>query len=269
MINSHFKRSSLFLFSFLLLSCGEALTKSPPKATISQNKCEFQEHLGRLQTGDIIFQESRSSQSKVIQSVTDSRWSHVGVVYRYHPQLGLDKKMRKPGLYVLEAIHPVTITPIDRWIRRGVNCDFVVMRVKPEWQKKLSSSISTQAFSRAILKEFKKFENKPYDRLFQPDDQALYCSELVSKIYKPLGLEIGQWVPIKSLHLKTRGFESFKKERLAPLAKQKNISVEELFDKGYQRGKTHHAPLKDKAIVTPVSQIQDPKLQCIVGCQLL
>ncbi len=73
------------------------------------------------QTGDIIFQISRSSQSKAIQLATHSDYSHTGM---------LVIRNKKP--YVFEAVGPVKYTPLKQWIAHGekgkrVAAVFVVM----------------------------------------------------------------------------------------------------------------------------------------------
>ena len=73
----------------------------------------------KLQNGDIIFQTSQSNQSKAIQLATHSPYSHVGIIYQ------IDGKW-----YVYEAVQPVKLTPIQKWIKRGKNGHFVVKRLK-------------------------------------------------------------------------------------------------------------------------------------------
>ena len=60
------------------------------------------------QTGDIIFQISRSSQSKAIQLATHSDYSHTGMLV-----------MRNKKPYVFEAVGPVKYTPLKQWIAHG------------------------------------------------------------------------------------------------------------------------------------------------------
>ena len=84
---------------------------SPTIATIS-NEIE-------LLNGDIIFQTSRSSQSKAIQLATKSKYSHMGIIYQ------TDGKY-----YVYEAVQPVKLTKLDDWIKRGENSHYVVKRLK-------------------------------------------------------------------------------------------------------------------------------------------
>ncbi len=71
------------------------------------------------QTGDIIFQISRSSQSKAIQLATHSDYSHTGM---------LVIRNKKP--YVFEAVGPVKYTPLKQWIAHGEKGKYVVRRVE-------------------------------------------------------------------------------------------------------------------------------------------
>lgn len=71
------------------------------------------------QTGDIIFQVSRSSQSKAIQLATHSDYSHTGM---------LVIRNKKP--YVFEAVGPVKYTPLKQWIAHGEKGKYVVRRVE-------------------------------------------------------------------------------------------------------------------------------------------
>ena len=69
--------------------------------------------------GDIIFHTSKSSQSKAIQLATSSKYSHVGILFFINN-----------AWTVLEAVQPVKLTPLNEWIQRGVNQEFVVKRLK-------------------------------------------------------------------------------------------------------------------------------------------
>ncbi|MBD5356999.1 MAG: hypothetical protein HDR88_08370 [Bacteroides sp.] len=59
--------------------------------------------------GDILFQESKSEQSKYITEATGSRYTHCGMIYKKN---GKD--------YVLEASNTVKLTPVQEWINKGV-----------------------------------------------------------------------------------------------------------------------------------------------------
>jgi uncharacterized protein YycO len=118
----------------------------------------------KLKSGDIIFQESESSQSKAIQIATNSPYSHCGIIY---------KKDNK--VYVLEAVQPVNLTPLKDWINKGNKNHYVLKRhLKPLNQQQVQS----------MGKIGQKMIGKPYDLWFNWSDEKIYCSELVWKIYK-------------------------------------------------------------------------------------
>ena len=150
----------------------------------------------KLQNGDIIFQDSPSSQSKAIKLATHSKYSHVGIVY-----------VEKGKPYVYEAVGPVVLTPLKRWIKHGVNSKYVVKRLK-------DSSVLTPKALLKMQTVAKSFKNKPYDGLFAWSDNRIYCSELVWKIYKrSLGIELGDLKKLKSFDLSNPVVKAKLKER--------------------------------------------------------
>jgi uncharacterized protein YycO len=130
-----------------------------------------QQTWAELRDGDIVFQQSQSSQSKAIQLATHSPYSHMGIVFL---------KNSKP--YVFEAERTVVSTPLQRWIARGAGNAYVVKRVR---------NLDPDAPSK-LRKTATRFTGRPYDLYFGWSDDRIYCSELVWKIYKEAtGLEIG------------------------------------------------------------------------------
>ena len=88
-----------------------------------------------IRNGDIIFQTSKSSQSKAIQIATKSKYSHMGIIYK-----------EGDNYFVYEAIQPVKLTPFKSWIARGENQHYVIKRLKnansvltPESLKKMKA----------------------------------------------------------------------------------------------------------------------------------
>lgn len=153
---------SISLISIILSGCSSLTGKTNGKVL--------------LQDGDIIFHISKSSQSKAIQLATKSRYSHVGMVLK-----------KKNGLYVVEAIKKVSLTPLDRWIKRGVKGHFVVKRLKD------SEKLLTKQKVKSMHKAASKYVGKPYDYFFGWSDSHIYCSELVWKIYKEvLNIDVGK-----------------------------------------------------------------------------
>ena len=73
----------------------------------------------KIQNGDIIFQTSKSGQSKAIQLATNSKYSHMGIIYE-----------NEGDYFVYEAVQPVKLTPLTEWINRGENKHYVIKRLK-------------------------------------------------------------------------------------------------------------------------------------------
>jgi len=138
-----------------------------------------------LQNGDIIFQTSKSAQSKAIQIATKSKYSHMGIVYK-----------KKGKLFVYEAVQPVKLTPLKKWIKRGLKSHYVVKRLKN------SEKLLTKESLNKMMKIGEKYKGKNYDLYFEWSDKRIYCSELVWKIYKEaLNIEIGALEKLSSFDL--------------------------------------------------------------------
>jgi hypothetical protein len=139
---------------------------------------------GLFKEGDIIFQPSVSGQSLAIQVATRSKYSHCGIIV---------EKDGEP--HVFEAIRTVSLTPLADWINRGVGGHYVLMRLK-------DSSILTPAVLEAMRKSGGEFAGKGYDMYFKWSDDALYCSELVWKVYKRgAGIELAPLRVVRDYNL--------------------------------------------------------------------
>lgn len=118
-----------------------------------------------LQNGDIVFQETGSQQGKAVKAATNSRWTHVGLVF-----------FRDNKPMVIEAVQPVRITPLADFISRNPE-SFYAMRLKDADEK----------ITPAVLRKAETYCNaqlgKNYDTRFQWSDEKIYCSELVWKAY--------------------------------------------------------------------------------------
>jgi cell wall-associated NlpC family hydrolase len=129
-----------------------------------------------LRSGDLIFQESSSPQSEMVAALTSSRWTHLGVVL-----------VEPKGVRVLEAASPVKLTPLAEWIARGRGGRYVVKRVHDADQR------LTPNVEKSMRALGAKWLGLPYDLRFRWDDDALYCSELVYKLYaRGAGIELGR-----------------------------------------------------------------------------
>lgn len=150
-----------------------------------------------FESGDIIFQVSRSSQSKAIQAATGSRYSHVGMIFRKGKELS-----------VLEAVQPVKIVPLHQWISKGVNSHYVVKRLK-----NADEHLTKKAFSR-MDDMIERFLGRDYDPHFEWTDEKMYCSELVWKLYKgSTGLEIGKLQELQEFNLQHKDVKRILRQR--------------------------------------------------------
>lgn len=123
-----------------------------------------------LKEGDIVFQTSTSQQAPIIIVATHSPWSHCGIIIE-----------KADGLYVLEAVSSVKLTPYDQWVKRGKGGIVKVKRYTDE----------------PIKIKYKKYLGRPYDTTFKFGNDKWYCSELVYDIYKQqLGVELCKPKPV-------------------------------------------------------------------------
>lgn len=164
----------------LLIICGVYVNKRyfypKYKTGISQEEVDKLKKQDIIQDGDIIFHTSLSGQSKAIQLATKSKYSHCGIVYK-----------SKDKYYVFEAIQPVKLTPLDKWIARGKDGKYVIKRLKN------ADEILTAETLKKMRQIGERFMGKNYDLTFEWSDNKMYCSELIWKVYqRATGLEIGE-----------------------------------------------------------------------------
>ena len=131
--------------------------------------------LPQFQDGDIIFQESRSSQSEALRLAMHSLYTHVGVIFFNEDE---------PVVY--EAVGPVKYTPLEKWIRQGVDGHFAVKRLY------YADRYLTEDGIAELRRAGEKYAGLPYDFHFGWSDDRFYCSELVWKMYESaFGIQIG------------------------------------------------------------------------------
>lgn len=130
----------------------------------------------QLKEGDIIFQTSLSQQSKAIQLATHSKFSHCGIIYKINSEF-----------FVYEAVQPVKLTSLTKWIARGDQGHYVIKRLKQ------ADVLLTPGKREEMKKVGESFKGKGYDIYFEWSDDKIYCSELIWKMYKrSTGIEIGK-----------------------------------------------------------------------------
>ena len=104
--------------------------------------CSNSTEITDLQEGDVVFIESRSSQSPYIKVGTMSKWTHCGVIVN-----------TPEGLKVLEASKTVRLTPFSSFIEAAKNENWTVKRPTQKLQKPI---------------KYSKYLGMPYDLQFKP-----------------------------------------------------------------------------------------------------
>lgn len=132
----------------------------------------------------MLFIVNPSGQGKAIQLATHSKYTHIGIVF-----------MENGKTVVYHAVEPVKKSTLSEFISLSADGIYEVKRLKD--QRLLSDAVIA-----TMLKEAQKDLGKHYDLGFSWDDERLYCSEFVWKLYKrTLNLDVGSLKPLKSFDL--------------------------------------------------------------------
>jgi hypothetical protein len=140
-----------------------------------------------LRDGDIVFRRGlhygpgECLASNLVASVTDSPFSHEGVVCR---EGGVAWVYDVNG----EGVRKV---PFDVWARNVARHVFAVKRVRPEYRDRVAPALAfcEDAYRREV----------PYDYALGPGDDAYYCAEMIEKAFRRAGLPLSDPVPIRTL----------------------------------------------------------------------
>lgn len=150
-----------------------------------------------LQNGDMIFQSSISPQCEAIKLATNSEYTHCGIIFIIGNEIN-----------VYEAVQPVKVTPLNKWIARGQDGHFVIKRLKNS-DKVLNENVVSDMISEAEMMKGKK-----YDIYFGWSDEKIYCSELIWKIYKrAANIEVGKLQKLKEFDLTSAPVKKVMDER--------------------------------------------------------
>jgi hypothetical protein len=134
-----------------------------------------------LQAGDIVFCGNAGPQADAIREATDSPFTHCGILF-----------LQQGRLMVLEAVQPVSVSTLERFIARGSPGTFHAKRLK--------TALTREAFDRAS-QWAATLTGRDYDPMFRWDDEKLYCSELVWKVYQHAGVELCPRRHFRDYHL--------------------------------------------------------------------
>ncbi len=138
-----------------------------------------------FQDGDILFQSLNSPQCQAVKIATGSQYSHCGMI-----------NIIDGELFVLEGLQPTMLTPVEEWIKRGIDDHYVVKRLKD-----LGAQMPRQVKEK-IISAGEKYLGKDYDIYFGWSDSLIYCSGLVWKVYKEAwGIELCPLRKLKDFNL--------------------------------------------------------------------
>ena len=161
------------------------------KKYVLDNKIKFE-----YQNGDMILQTNTSGQGLAIQLATNSKYTHIGVLFKEN-----NKWM------VYEAVQPVQKVTLSEFILRGENSQYTVLRLKNDSLVKLDHV--TQKMKNYLLKQI----DKDYDWVFNWSEEEMYCSELVYKAYLNVGIKISDTKLLKDYKLSHPIVQAQLKER--------------------------------------------------------
>ncbi len=183
---------------------------------IQATSLKIEKATSQFMDGDIIFQSSMSGQSAAIQIATNSKYSHCGMIF-----------LEDGEVYVLEAVQPVKVTPLDVWITHGDDHHYVVKRLVDRGEHLNPRELSK-------MKNLgESWIGKNYDITFEWDDSRIYCSELVWKLYsRGAGLDLCALQELRDFDLTSPIVSRIVKERYGKKIPwdEKVVSPGALFD---------------------------------------
>lgn len=149
-----------------------------------------------FRNGDVVLQASRSERAALIRKASRSPYSHTGIV-----------EVASDGVFVIEAVQPVSRTPFAKWAKRGEGGRVTVLRpntLRPEDGRRVVAA------AKALL-------GRPYDAQYRWDDERIYCSELVVKAYaKGASRSVGRQAQVKDLALTADELERARRAGVTP-----------------------------------------------------
>jgi len=166
-----------FLKIFLILITASSLLSASNRFQ-KKNYTFDQRH---FKTGDVLLQHIPGRLTSVIKDVTNSFYSHCGMVV-----------IKNRQIYVIEAIGPVKYTPLSRWLKQGRD-NFTQLRPLYFENHQLAM----------VVTEAEKLLGKPYDIQYELDEEKIYCSELIYKAFlRASKKEVGKKEALSTLNWK-------------------------------------------------------------------
>lgn len=146
-----------------------------------------------LMEGDIIVQDIQNATGDLIREAMPSEWTNIGIIFR---------RDADGAMVVMDVIGKVRLTPLPEWISAGRENKVALYRLQNGENQLVPKNVKKL---RAACKPFK---SKPADRYFGWNDDELYSSELVWKVYQNgLGISL---CPLRKLNTLSLGGEKVK-----------------------------------------------------------
>ena len=198
---------TLGLFAFQAYRSVDANSLQVKKAVITDSN---------FHNGDLIFQSSNSGQSAAVQLATHSIYTHCGILFQENGKW-----------LVYEAVQPVRKVPVEEWTAAGQNGFYIVRRLKNA--DSLLNENKIAAMKAAAVKRL----GRDYDIYFSWDEERLYCSELVWKVYQDgAGIEVGTRKKMRDYDLTSPVVKKIMKQRYGnkPPLDEFMISPQDVFE---------------------------------------
>ena len=142
--------------------------------------CDNKEKESLPRDGDIVFMRLDIGQIKSLKLLSNSDYTHTGVIF-----------IQKDTVFVYEGAGKVGLSLLESWTgRRSKDSMIVIKRLKKEYQ--------TKEYGRKLINAGVKFKDLPTDIIFDWSDTMVYSSELVWKIYdRGLGIQLSDLKKMK------------------------------------------------------------------------
>ena len=141
--------------------------------------------------------------------------------------------VEEQGPMIYEAIQPVSRTPLAQWAARAADDQIQIYRLddaESRWTAEKQAELKAAATARL---------GRPYDIYFRWDEERLYCSELVYKLYQEvLGVEVGRLRRIDDFNLDNGVVQKKMRERYGqelPLSMKVVSPADQAADEGGDR----------------------------------
>jgi hypothetical protein len=140
-----------------------------------------------IEEGDVLFRFGRSYTpnglvtSRVIAGICDSRFSHDAIAH-----------WEDHVLYVYDAeLEGIRKVPFVWWMLDVKDGTLEIKRLKAPYRDAIPQVIA--------YCEEGYYQNVPFDKALRPDDERLYCSEMIEKAFRSAGLPLAEPLPIRCL----------------------------------------------------------------------